>query len=224
MKKKWFSAPEYRVPEDKNELPIQLDSDLEIKFRSIYDRDRDRILFSKAFRRLNGKTQIFIPRSHDYIRTRLTHSLEVNQIARTIGKGLGLNLSLIEAIALGHDVGHTPFGHAGEYELNRIMNNCFCHSYSGFPELDQKYCGFKHNYQGIRILCELEKIYDQKGLGLTPFTLWGILNHTSLEPKKCEFANNGECPRRKEKAICPNREKFYLDFYRVSCYKKDKFS
>ena len=210
---KWFSAPISILPEVNQQIPIQLDSSLSNEYRSIIDRDRDRILYSKTFRRLNGKTQIFIPRSNDYVRTRLTHTLEVNQIARSIGKGLGLNISLIEAIAMGHDVGHTPFGHAGEYELNRIMNNCLYHSCSGFPKLGNDNCGFKHNFQAIRVLCELEYIYGQKGLGLTPFTLWGILNHTKLEPKICEYADKNQCPRKREMAICLNKNKFSLDFY-----------
>ncbi len=170
-------------------VPLQSDTRIENQFRSVFDRDRDRIMYSRAFRRLNGKTQIFIPNTNDYIRTRLTHSLEVNQIARSIGKGLGLNLSLIEAIALGHDVGHTPFGHAGEYELNRIMNNCYTSAAgSSFATIGPEQKGYKHNFQALRVLCALSDQYDQGGgLGLTSFTLWGILNHTKTKTKPCEF-------------------------------------
>lgn len=130
-----------------------------------FERDRDRIIHSKAFRKLEYKTQVFIVHAGDSYRTRLTHSLEVAQIARGIARRIGLNEDLAEAIALAHDVGHTPFGHNGEYKLNELM---------------QKYGGFEHNLQSFRILSELEKRYpDFNGLNLTFETLEGLVKHSS---------------------------------------------
>ena len=122
-------------------------------FRKPFSKDRDRILYSKSFLRLRGKTQVFMLNHNDYIRTRLTHTLEVNQIAKTIGLGLGLNLELIEAIALGHDVGHTPFGHIGERTLDKLLRN-------EVDIINSNDMGFKHNLQALRLLCELEKGAD----------------------------------------------------------------
>lgn len=137
--------------------------------RTEFQRDRDRIIYSNAFRRLNYKTQLFVPHLGDHFRTRLTHSIEVSQIARTIGKIFGLNLDLIEAIALGHDLGHTPFGHVGERTLNSLS-----------AELG----GFKHNYQSIRVIDFLEKKYKSFfGLNLTFAVREGILKHTNLTNK-----------------------------------------
>ncbi len=127
--------------------------------RTCFCRDRDRIIHSKAFRRLKHKTQVFLSPSGDHYRTRLTHTLEVSQISRTIAKCLFLNEDLTEAIALGHDLGHTPFGHAGELVLNDICP---------FP--------FNHNEQSVRVCEKLEK--DGKGLNLTGEVLDGILCHT----------------------------------------------
>lgn len=126
--------------------------------RPVFTRDRDRILHSKSFRRLKNKTQVFLAPKGDHYRTRLSHTLEVSQNARTIAKALRLNEDLVEAIALGHDLGHTPFGHAGEAILNQI--------YLG---------GFKHNEQSVRIVEKLEK--DGQGLNLTWEVRDGILNH-----------------------------------------------
>lgn len=126
--------------------------------RPVFQRDRDRILHSKSFRRLKNKTQVFLTPKGDHYRTRLSHTLEVSQNARTIAKALRLNEDLVEAIALGHDLGHTPFGHAGEFILNQI--------YLG---------GFKHNEQSVRIVEKLEK--DGEGLNLTWEVRDGILNH-----------------------------------------------
>ena len=126
--------------------------------RTCFKRDRDRIIHSKAFRRLMYKTQAFIAPEGDHYRTRLTHTIEVSQIARTIAMALRLNEDLTEAIALGHDLGHTPFGHLGERDLNRVM-----------PE------GFYHNKQSIRVVEKVEK--DGRGLNLTLEVLDGILNH-----------------------------------------------
>ncbi|MGI6279178.1 MAG: deoxyguanosinetriphosphate triphosphohydrolase [Acutalibacteraceae bacterium] len=130
--------------------------------RTDFQRDRDRIIHSKAFRRLKHKTQVFLSPELDHYRTRLTHTLEVSQIARTIARALRLNEDLTEAIALGHDLGHTPFGHAGERALNDLV--------------DWK---FTHYEQSIRVCEKLEK--DGKGLNLTYEVLDGILHHTCDE-------------------------------------------
>ena len=135
----------------------------ESEFRSCFQRDRDRIIHASAFRRLKHKTQVFIEHEGDYFRTRLTHSIEVGQVARTIAKTLGLDLELTEAVALAHDLGHTPFGHTGEDALNALM---------------QPYGGFDHNAQAIRIVTSLERHYaDFDGLNLTWETLEGIAKH-----------------------------------------------
>lgn len=126
--------------------------------RPVYQRDRDRILYSKSFRRLKDKTQVFLTPNGDHYRTRMTHSLEVAQNARTIARALKLNEDLVEAIALGHDLGHTPFGHAGERALNEICP-----------------FGFRHNEQSLRIVEKLEK--EGRGLNLTVEVKDGILNH-----------------------------------------------
>lgn len=120
----------------------------ECDIRPVFQRDRDRILHSKAFRRLRQKTQVFLQPMGDHYRTRLTHTLEVSQNARTIAKALRLNEDLVEAIALGHDLGHTPFGHAGERALNEVCE-----------------LGFKHNEQSVRVVEVLEK--QGKGLNLS---------------------------------------------------------
>ncbi len=154
-------------------------------FRGKFERDRDRIIYSKSFRCLNGKTQIFVTGYDDRARNRLTHTLEVLQIAKTIGNALNLNIALIEAIALGHDLGHTPFGHAGEKILNYIMNGCIAiKDFNSNLSDDQK--GFKHNWQGIRNATDLEQYnYKYSGLNLTDYTLWGILNHTHTTWQQC---------------------------------------
>ncbi len=135
-------------------------------YRSEYQRDRDRIVHSSAFRRLVYKTQVFVNHEGDLYRTRLTHSLEVAQIARTIAHELKLNEVLSEAICLAHDLGHTPFGHAGQDALNESM---------------AAYGGFEHNLQSLRVVDELEERYaDFEGLNLTFETREGILKHCSL--------------------------------------------
>jgi dGTPase len=131
--------------------------------RSCYQRDRDRIIHSSAFRRLKHKTQVFVEHEGDYFRTRLTHSIEVAQVARTISGALGLNQELTEAVALAHDLGHTPFGHTGEDALDALM---------------QPYGGFDHNAQAVRIVTSLERHYAKfDGLNLTWDTLEGIAKH-----------------------------------------------
>jgi dGTPase len=133
------------------------------KVRTDYQRDRDRIIHSKSFRRLMHKTQVFLAPEGDHFRTRLTHTIEVSQIARTIARALSLNEDLTEAIALGHDLGHTPFGHSGETVLDRIHDG-----------------GFKHNIQSLRVVDVLEgkKGKDQRGLNLTFEVRDGIECHT----------------------------------------------
>lgn len=128
--------------------------------RTEFQRDRDRILHSKSFRRMKHKTQVFLSPGGDHYRTRLTHTLEVAQIARTIARSLFLNEDLVEAIALGHDLGHTPFGHVGERALSKYTSKPFC-----------------HNEQSIRVVDKLEK--NGKGLNLTWEVRDGILNHRS---------------------------------------------
>ena len=140
----------------------------ECDIRPVFQRDRDRILHCKSFRRLKHKTQVFLSPRGDHYRTRLTHTLEVSQTARTIAKALRLNEDLVEAIALGHDLGHTPYGHAGEAVLDRL-----CES------------GFKHSEQSVRIVEKLEN--EGKGLNLTWEVRDGILNHqTSSMPSTLE--------------------------------------
>jgi dGTPase len=136
-------------------------------FRSPYARDRDRIIHSGSFRKLEYKTQVFLNQEGDYFRTRLTHSIEVSQIARSIASHLGLEESLSEAIALSHDLGHTPFGHVGGDTLDDCLKK------AGFAN------GFEHNYQSFRVVTLLEKRYKQfRGLNLTFATLEGILKHS----------------------------------------------
>lgn len=145
--------------------------------RTEYQRDRDRIIHSKAFRRLKHKTQVFIAPFGDHYRTRLTHTLEVNQIARTISRALRLNEDLTEAIALGHDLGHTPFGHKGEEALNDVHPG-----------------GFRHNEQSLRVV---ERLEGNGGLNLTYEVRDGILNHSQegekvLDPKTRTFPHTLE--------------------------------
>jgi len=136
------------------------------KYRGEYQRDRDRIIHSTAFRRLMYKTQVFVNHEGDLYRTRLTHSLEVSQIGRSVASALALNEPLTEAICLAHDLGHTPFGHAGQDELNACMRN---------------FSGFEHNLQSLRVVDELEAKYaDFPGLNLMFETREGILKHCSV--------------------------------------------
>ncbi len=139
--------------------------DKEPDFRTSFQRDRDRILHTTAFRRLEYKTQVFINYEGDYYRTRLTHTLEVAQIGRSIARALGANEDLIEAICLAHDLGHPPFGHSGELALARVMRDCG---------------GFDHNKQSLRIVTKLEKRYPEfPGLNLTWEVREGIVKHES---------------------------------------------
>ena len=151
--------------------------------RTEFQRDRDKIIHSKSFRRLKRKTQVFIIPDEDHFRTRLTHTLEVSQIARTIGRGLRLNEDLIEAIALGHDLGHTPFGHSGERALQKLNPN-----------------GFEHNEHSLRIVDVLE---NGTGLNLTWEVRDGILNHrTGTSPA----TNEGKAVRISDKIAYINHD------------------
>lgn len=139
----------------------RLKAEEQCDIRPVFQRDRDRIIHCKAFRRLKDKTQVFLTPEGDHYRTRLTHTLEVSQTARTIAKSLRLNEELVEAIALGHDLGHTPFGHAGERALNRVCP-----------------FGFEHSEQSVRTVDRLEK--GGQGLNLTYEVRDGILNHQTI--------------------------------------------
>lgn len=157
---KYASFSRYSKGRNREETPCDI--------RTCYQRDRDRIIHCKAFRRLKHKTQVFLAPAGDHYRTRLTHTLEVSQIARTIAKALRMNEDLTEAIALGHDLGHTPFGHAGESALNNICKD-----------------GFAHFEQSIRVVEILEK--KGQGLNLTKEVRDGIVNHrTSGNPSTME--------------------------------------
>ncbi len=141
----------------------RLNNEANSKYRSPFQRDRDRIIHSASFRRLKHKTQVFVNTEGDHFRTRITHSIEVAQIARSISKYLNLNEDLAETLSLAHDLGHTPFGHAGEDALHECMDN---------------HGGFDHNLQTLRIVMFLENKYLKfKGLNLTIETLEGLLKH-----------------------------------------------
>lgn len=170
----FFTRQQLEELEDKSLAPYGMRSknskgraylDSEPEYRTSFQRDRDRIIHTTAFRRLEYKTQVFINFEGDYYRTRLTHTLEVAQIGRTIARALGGNEDLIEAICLAHDLGHSPFGHAGEYALARLMKD---------------YGGFDHNKQSLRIVTELEQRYPEfPGLNLTWEVREGMVKHES---------------------------------------------
>ena len=141
--------------------------------RSPYQRDRDRVIHSTAFRRLKHKTQVFVNTTGDHYRTRITHSLEVAQIARTLARYFNLNEDLCETISLSHDLGHTPFGHAGEDALNKCM---------------KPYGGFDHNIQTVRIVTLLEnKYYNFKGINLSLETIDGLVKHNGKVTNQDKF-------------------------------------
>lgn len=162
--------------------------------------DRDRIFYSSAFRRLAGKTQLMAAGSDENLRTRLTHTLEVSQIARSIGEALGLDLDLVEAIVLGHDLGHTPFGHVGERTLHELMTpdpqhplgkECpLCADPGVFPEQLKSFLGFKHNLQSLVVVMEQEKSAGGRGLNLTKYTLYGLQAHTKPVYKAGRMKNH----------------------------------
>jgi dGTPase len=147
--------------------------ELESSIRSPYQRDRDRIIHSSSFRRLKHKTQVFVNTVGDHYRTRLTHSMEVSQIARTLSRSLGLNEDLSETLSLSHDLGHTPFGHAGENALSQCM---------------ERHGGFDHNIQTLRIVTLIEnKYYKFHGLNLTIETLDGLIKHNGPVKNLAKF-------------------------------------
>ncbi len=186
----------YEQLEDKNLAPYaarskaayqtRIHPESEHPYRTAFQRDRDRIVHSRSFRRLKHKQQVFLISEGDHYRTRITHTMEVSQLSRTLAKALGLNEELVEAIALGHDLGHTPFGHIGEVLLNEIL--------SGKDNLDgvlngKNLGGFKHNYQSVRVVDLLEKKYEFDGLNLTSPVREGILKHTRLYRERYSYSN-----------------------------------
>lgn len=172
------------------------------QYRTEFMRDRDRILYSKSFRRLAGKTQVYLFGVDDHRRTRLTHTLEVSQIARSIAAPLKLDTDLVEAISLGHDLGHTPFGHVGERTLHEIMTPQTDHVLGDSCPLYLKdkdafvsddylpYLGFKHNLQSLKNAMRLEKNYGDYGLDLTCFTLYGLQDHSKSQYKFSQISNH----------------------------------
>ncbi len=186
----------YEKLEDKNLAPYaarskdahqtRIHHENEHPYRTAFQRDRDRIIHSRTFRRLKHKQQVFLISEGDHYRTRITHTMEVSQLSRTLAKALGLNEELVEAIALGHDLGHTPFGHIGEVVLNDIL--------SGKDNLNgilgcKNLGGFKHNYQSVRVVDLLEKKYKFDGLNLTSQVREGILKHTHLYRDQYSYPN-----------------------------------
>jgi dGTPase len=171
MESEWLSPLAVRSYETRGRLHVE---DEICPLRTPFQRDRDRIVHCKSFRRLKGKTQVFIAPQGDHFRTRLTHTLEVSGISRNVARALWLNEDLTEAIALGHDLGHSPFGHAGENALDRI--------------LEERYGrGFRHNEHSLRIVDLLE--HEGRGLNLTEEVRDGILHHTGpVEPDTLEGA------------------------------------
>ncbi|MGN0278000.1 MAG: deoxyguanosinetriphosphate triphosphohydrolase family protein [Lachnospiraceae bacterium] len=185
----------------------------EEKERSEFQRDRERIVNSKAFRRMVDKAQIFTSSKGDHYRTRMTHTLEVAQIARSIANSLRLNIDLTEAIALGHDLGHTPFGHQGERTLDDIINGRTEILEIMESEGKNPYGGFKHNFQSLRMLTKLEEKYiNHPGLDVSYQLLEGVLKHTSSyfknDCRTCEFK---EC----KKGCCDSKEFIDPEIYQV---------
>jgi len=153
-------------------------------YRTAFQRDRDRIVHSRAFRRLKHKRQVFLTTEGDHFRTRMTHTLEVAQLSRTMARALGLNEDLVEAIALGHDLGHTPFGHLGEVVLDTILQG---RDTLGGLLTGRPLGGFKHNYQSLRIVDLIEQKYHFPGLNLTAPVREGILKHTRLNREQISY-------------------------------------
>jgi dGTPase len=207
--------------DDDSKISRVYEEDELVAYRTNFMRDRDRVLYSKEFRRLSGKTQVFVAGFDDHVRTRLTHTLEVTQIAKTMGKALGLNIDLIESIALAHDIGHTPFGHIGERFLNDLTNGGL--DYVQVDYQDHGHLkGFKHNLQGARVVSDLEKITDQyPGINLTNETIFGIIHHTKYQlTRDCEkkiINDDGtmkmvECTRKGKSTQCCQHN-YSLSFY-----------
>ena len=178
--KEWLSSLAVKSVDSKGRVRPEPQCEI----RTVFQRDRDRIIHSKSFRRLKQKTQVFLAPRGDHYRTRLTHTLEVAQVARTLARALKLNEDLTEAIALSHDLGHTPFGHIGEATINRLMDG-----------------GFRHNEQSLRVVDVLER--DGKGLNLTYEVRDGILTHTGdQEPSSLE----AWCVRRADRIAYINHD------------------
>src|SRR6476661_9116904 len=157
------------------------------EFRGEFQRDRDRIIHSNAFRRLVYKTQVFVNHEGDLYRTRITHSIEVAQIARSVALALHLNEALTEAISLAHDLGHTPFGHAGQDALNECMRD---------------YGGFEHNLQSLRVVDELEERYAEfRGLNLTFECREGILKHCSVSSARASSSAASRASKRRSRTL-----------------------
>lgn len=175
-------APYATSSQDAHQTRIHAEE--EHPYRTAIQRDRDRIIHSQAFRRLKHKQQVFLISEGDHYRTRITHTMEVAQLSRTMARALGLNEDLVEAIALGHDLGHTPFGHMGEVVLNEIL--------AGKDTLDgflpaKNLGGFKHNYQSVRVVNLIEKKYQFDGLNLTACVREGIFKHTRLYRERFNY-------------------------------------
>jgi len=178
----WMRRPLAPYAVDESQSGGRAHAEDEHPYRSCFQRDRDRIVHCSAFRRLDFKTQVFVPHEHDHFRTRLTHTLEVAQVARDLGRALGLNEDLVEAVALGHDLGHPPFGHAGEATLDALMGD---------------HGGFEHNRQSLRVVDYLEHPYPSfRGLNLTRVVRECIAKHTTRydHPACDEFADGLEAP------------------------------
>lgn len=185
--------------------------------RGEFQRDRERVVHSRASRRLVDKAQIFTSSKGDHYRTRMTHTLEVSQIARGIAQELNMNLDLTEAIALAHDIGHTPFGHQGERTLQEILSGKLdvIHQVKDF-----KFGGFKHNYQGLRVLTSLEEKYlEHDGLNLSYQVLEGILKHTKTNNQNCHACPNETCNKK-----CFNIDEFLTYGDADKLYPEYKFS
>lgn len=177
----------YDIDSEKNILINRIHNEQDNDKREPFQRDRDRIMHSRAFRRLMHKTQVFNANLGDHYRNRLTHTLEVSQIARSIGKALELNDELIEAIALGHDLGHTPYGHTGERTLDEILKG------NRIDKIPNQKDGFKHNLQSLRVIDEIEtRCFDYNGLNLTLGVREGIIKHTKVKKdgKLCQDSEN----------------------------------
>ncbi|MFN8109920.1 MAG: deoxyguanosinetriphosphate triphosphohydrolase [Thermoleophilia bacterium] len=161
--RRWVREPALDPRAARADMAVRDVAEAECPFRTAFQRDRDRILHTKAFRRLKHKTQVFVAPEGDHYRTRLTHTLEVSALARTVARALGLNEDLVEAIAMGHDLGHAPFGHAGEHALDDLLQERFGRR-------------FHHNEQSVRVVEVLER--DGRGLNLTREVRDGIRHHT----------------------------------------------
>lgn len=186
----------------------------ELVIRGEFQRDRERIIHAKSMRRLVDKAQIFTSTKGDHFRTRMTHTLEVTQIARGICSNLNLHNELVEAIALAHDIGHTPFGHQGERTLNSILKN----EVKIIKNCDElKMGGFKHSFQGIRVLSHLEEKYlDFDGLDVSYQVLEGVLKHTNIQKEKdcenCLKCNDKKCFNIDEFLVNGDKDKLFLEY------------